>query len=239
MSRSGEAVKPFQIWPYGRLAAAIVREKIRKARSTTERPCARWDISPRRIVPTRIEHWLTNGKCELGGRDFANSAELSSFAGVHTGAAALICAGTSFLPKSPALPSPPVRPSLWRYCLRVGVARTDLWSCAFWGDFITGPNGASCSICTATAAEHIDSQDQTRLLGFRDFRKRTPSPPPLSWMKSIPAASRARRMAVSFGTVTGISPSTTSALRMVATPTFEAAARSRAVQRSSARAARI
>ena len=71
------------------------------------------------------------------------------------------------------------------------------------------------------------------------FRKRTPSPPPLSSMKPIPAASRARRIAASFASVTRTSPSTTSALRMVATPTFEARAKSRAVHRISARAARI
>jgi hypothetical protein len=46
-------------------------------------------------------------------------------------------------------------------------------------------------------------------------------------------------MAASFASVTGISPSITSALRIVATPTFEARARSRAVHRISARAARI
>jgi hypothetical protein len=45
-------------------------------------------------------------------------------------------------------------------------------------------------------------------------------------------------MAASFADVTGISPSTTSALRIVATPTFEAWAKSSAVHRISARAAR-
>jgi hypothetical protein len=78
-----------------------------------------------------------------------------------------------------------------------------------------------------------------RLLNVWGLRKRTPSPPPLSSMKSIPAISNARRMAASFGNVSGISPSTTSALRIVATPTFEARAKSSAVHRSSARAARI
>jgi HTH-type transcriptional regulator / antitoxin HigA len=48
------------------------------------------------------------------------------------------------------------------------------------------------------------------------FRKRTPSPPRLSAMSSIPALSSAPRMAASFAWVTGISPSTTSALRVVA-----------------------
>ncbi len=77
------------------------------------------------------------------------------------------------------------------------------------------------------------------LPAFRGLRKRTPSPPPSSSMKSIPATSSALRRAASFAKVTGISPSTTSALRMVATPTFEARAKSRAVHRISARAARI
>jgi hypothetical protein len=57
--------------------------------------------------------------------------------------------------------------------------------------------------------------------------------------KFIPAPSNARRIAVSLANVTGISPSTTSARRIVATPTFEARARSSAVHRMSARAARI
>ena len=78
-----------------------------------------------------------------------------------------------------------------------------------------------------------------RLLSICGFRKRTPSPPPLSSTKSIPTLSNARRMAASFASVIGISPSTTSALRIVATPTFEARAKSRAVHRISARAARI
>ena len=69
-------------------------------------------------------------------------------------------------------------------------------------------------------------------------RRRTPGPPPFSSMNSTPAASSARRRAASLGSVTGISPSTTSTRRIVATPTFEALARSRALQRSSARAAR-
>ena len=72
-----------------------------------------------------------------------------------------------------------------------------------------------------------------------DLRKRTPAPPPLLSMNSIPAASNAWRSAASLASVTGISPSTTSARRIVATPTLEAVARSRALHRSSARAARI
>jgi hypothetical protein len=82
-------------------------------------------------------------------------------------------------------------------------------------------------------------QDDRRFLGLLGAQNRTPSPPPLSSMNSMPAASKAWRSAASLGSVTGISPSTTSARRIVATPTFEAAARSRAVHRSRARAARI
>jgi YqaJ-like viral recombinase domain len=89
------------------------------------------------------------------------------------------------------------------------------------------------------AAAEKQSWSYILFLDLCGFRKRTPSPPPLSSMKSIPAASRARRIAASFASVTGTSPSTTSALRMVATPTFEARAKSRAVHRISARAARI
>jgi hypothetical protein len=69
--------------------------------------------------------------------------------------------------------------------------------------------------------------------------QRTPSPPAFSSMKSTPAVSNARRIAASFAAVTDNSPSTNSVLRIVATPTLEAAVRSRAVQRNSARAARI
>jgi hypothetical protein len=82
------------------------------------------------------------------------------------------------------------------------------------------------------------TNDYFCFLGLCGFRKRTPSPPSLSSMNSIPAVSNARRMAASFASVTGISPSMTSALRIVATPTFDARAKSRAVHRISARAAR-
>jgi hypothetical protein len=73
----------------------------------------------------------------------------------------------------------------------------------------------------------------------RGFRKRTPSPVPFSSMNSIPADSSACRMAASFGAVTGISPSITSTRRIVATPTFDRRAKSSALHRSIARAARI
>jgi YqaJ-like viral recombinase domain len=91
----------------------------------------------------------------------------------------------------------------------------------------------------AAAEKQRHTWSYIRFLDLCGFRKRTPSPPPLSSMKSIPAASRARRIAASFASVIGTSPSTTSALRMVATPTFEARAKSRAVHRISARAALI
>ena len=71
------------------------------------------------------------------------------------------------------------------------------------------------------------------------FRKRTPSPALSSSMNSIPAASSACRMAASFAAVTGISPSITSTRRIVATPTFDSRAKSSALKRSIARAARI
>jgi hypothetical protein len=71
------------------------------------------------------------------------------------------------------------------------------------------------------------------------FRKRTPSPALSSSMNSIPAASSACRMAASFAAVTGISPSITSTRRIVATPTFDSRAKSSALRRSIARAARI
>ena len=56
-------------------------------------------------------------------------------------------------------------------------------------------------------------------------------PPSLSSMNSIPAISNARQMAASSASETWISPSMTSALRIVATPTVGARAKSRAVHR--------
>lgn len=73
----------------------------------------------------------------------------------------------------------------------------------------------------------------------RGLRNRTPSPVPFSSMNSMPAVSKACRIAASLASVTGISPSTTSTRRIVATPTLDAAASSSAVHRSMARAARI
>jgi len=74
---------------------------------------------------------------------------------------------------------------------------------------------------------------------FTGARSRTPGPPPFWSMNTTPATSSAFRKAASFAGVTGISPSMTSTLRIVATPTFEWVARSIALHRSKARAARI
>ena len=69
------------------------------------------------------------------------------------------------------------------------------------------------------------------LLACGGLRNRTPSPPvPLSSMSSMPAFSKACRIAASLASVTGISPSTTSTRRIVATPTLDAAAKSRAAE---------
>jgi hypothetical protein len=103
--------------------------------------------------------------------------------------------------------------------------------------------GASPTFVGGRAACPFTAQsrryDRRFFLSLWGAQNRTPSPPPLSSMNSTPAASNAWRSAASLGSVTGISPSTTSARRIVATPTFEAAARSRALHRSKARAALI
>src|SRR5258708_6856378 len=75
-------------------------------------------------------------------------------------------------------------------------------------------------------------------LCFVGFRSRTPGPPPFSSMNSTPADSKAALSAASFAAVTGISPSIVSTRRIVATPTLEALAKSRALHLSKARAAR-
>jgi hypothetical protein len=71
------------------------------------------------------------------------------------------------------------------------------------------------------------------------LRRRTPGPPPFPSMNSTPAASKARRMAKSFGAVIEVSASASSARRIVATPTADSRARSAARHRRKARAARI
>jgi hypothetical protein len=67
----------------------------------------------------------------------------------------------------------------------------------------------------------------------------TPGPPPLASMNSTPAASRARLMARLLGAVIDVSPTASSARRMVVAPTDDAFARSAALQRIRALAARI
>ena len=74
---------------------------------------------------------------------------------------------------------------------------------------------------------------------FGGFRRRTPGPPPFSSMNSTPAASKARRTARSFAAVMDVSPSVSSARRIVATLSDERPARSSALQRMSERAALI
>src|SRR5882762_7683142 len=71
------------------------------------------------------------------------------------------------------------------------------------------------------------------------FRNRTPGPPPFSSMNSTPAVSRARRTAKLFETVIAVTSAINSARRMVATLKVECLARSSALQRMRARAARI
>jgi hypothetical protein len=77
-----------------------------------------------------------------------------------------------------------------------------------------------------------------RVLGA-GVRSRTPGPPPFSSMNSIPASSKARRIAKSFAAVKEVSITVNSARRIVVRPTAEARARSSALQRISARPARI
>jgi hypothetical protein len=73
---------------------------------------------------------------------------------------------------------------------------------------------------------------------FSGLRSRTPGPLPFSSMNSTPANSKADRSAASLARVTGITPSTTSTRRIVATPTLEALAKSKALHLIRARAAR-
>jgi Prolyl oligopeptidase family len=71
------------------------------------------------------------------------------------------------------------------------------------------------------------------------LRSRTPGPPPFSSMNSTPADSNARRIAKSLALVSAVWFSVSSARRMVATLSADAAARSSAVQRIRDRAALI
>jgi hypothetical protein len=85
----------------------------------------------------------------------------------------------------------------------------------------------------AASGNHLVDFGRVRLL------RRTPGPPSSSSMNSTPAASKARRMAMSFGVVIDVSVSASSARRMVATPTADSRARSSARHRRNARAALI
>jgi hypothetical protein len=71
------------------------------------------------------------------------------------------------------------------------------------------------------------------------LRSLTPGPPPFSSVNSTPAASKARRTAKSLAAVIDVSSAVSSARRIVVTPTDDAFARSAALQRMRARAARI
>jgi hypothetical protein len=74
---------------------------------------------------------------------------------------------------------------------------------------------------------------------FRGLLRRTPAPPPFSFMNSTPAFSNARRIASSFAAVNEVTSSATSALRTVFAPTDDSRARSAALHLRSARAALI
>jgi hypothetical protein len=82
--------------------------------------------------------------------------------------------------------------------------------------------------CMASQAAHADG-----------LLKRTPSPPPFLSMNSTPASSSARRIARSFAAVNEVAASVSSARRIVVRPTDDERARSSALQRRSARPARI
>jgi hypothetical protein len=90
-------------------------------------------------------------------------------------------------------------------------------------------------------AAHGRRQCVAYLPGFLWVRLRslTPGPPPFSSVNSTPAASNARRTAKSLAAVIDVSSAVSSARRIVVTPTDDAFARSAALQRMRARAARI
>jgi hypothetical protein len=71
------------------------------------------------------------------------------------------------------------------------------------------------------------------------FFNRTPSPPPFFSMNSMPASSSARRITRSLAAVNEVAAPVSSARRIVVSPTDDERARSSALQRRSARAARI
>jgi hypothetical protein len=85
-----------------------------------------------------------------------------------------------------------------------------------------------------------DARGSFRVSAYADgFFNRTPSPPPFFSMNSMPASSSARRIARSFGAVSEVAAPVSSARRIVVSPTVDERARSSALQRRSARAARI
>jgi hypothetical protein len=95
---------------------------------------------------------------------------------------------------------------------------------------------------TDTGASHdVQKGEDSYLLGFLWARLRslTPGPPPFSSMNSTPAISKARRIAWSLAAVIDVLQDVSSARRIVVTPTEDAFARSSALQRMRARAARI
>src|SRR5690349_2689008 len=71
------------------------------------------------------------------------------------------------------------------------------------------------------------------------FLRRTPRPPPFSSMNSTPAASSAVRTATLLAAVSEVVSTVSSARRIVVSPTDDARARSSALQRINALAARI
>jgi hypothetical protein len=87
---------------------------------------------------------------------------------------------------------------------------------------VAGLCGGACPSQAETVAlaltGHAIKTDYFRGFSFADLRRRTPGPPPFSSMNSTPAASRARRTARSFAAVIDVSPSVSSARRIVATP---------------------
>lgn len=93
------------------------------------------------------------------------------------------------------------------------------------------------------AAAHCMPLGRAYMAGSAQNQKRraslTPGPPPFSEINSMPAASSALRIAFRLAKVVGGMPSSDSARLTVATPTLAASARSFALQRTSARAARI
>ena len=92
--------------------------------------------------------------------------------------------------------------------------------------------------CHSRPEREADSADEISLSQGLD-RRRTPGPPPFEGINSTPASSNAIRSADTFAVVKPTAPSTASARRMVATPRRDFCARSSALHRRRALAARI